>query len=131
MEKQRILEEIERYWKDQWQDAAGNADRQREVERQLVQVRFLPRREHRDPGDIIVPSCLVELESSLADRVIHSWCYVIPSGGGLVLSVDGKPVQVVTPHSPLGGALLGKSRGEEVTIPAGSGTRRLKIRDFC
>jgi len=130
MDKIKILGEIEQYWRDQLLDAGSDESRRQEIERQLVQVRFLPRREHRDPDDIIVPSCLIELEARTAERSVRSWCYVIPSGGGLVLAVDGKPVHVVTPQSPLGSALLGKKRGDQVEIVSGSMKRKMHITDF-
>ena len=130
MNKDKLLGEIERYWRDQLADAGEDSVRRQEIERQLVQVRFLPKRDHRDPEDIIVPSCLIELETGNVERSVRSWCYLIPSGGGLVLSVDGKPVQVVTPQSPLGAALLGRSRGDQVEIPLGAGKRTMRIADF-
>lgn len=40
----------------------------------------------------------------------------MPCGGGLNLSVDGKRIQVVTPQSPIGEALLGKKVGDQFTL---------------
>lgn len=130
MNKEKLLGEIERYWRDQLVDAGEDTGRRQEIERQLVQIRFMPRREHREPGDIIVPSCLIELEAGNPERSVRSWCYLIPSGGGLILSVEGRPVQVVTPQSPLGAALLGKNRGDSVEIPLGTAKRTMRIADF-
>ena len=40
-----------------------------------------------------------------------------PRAGGLEVEVDGTPVIVVTPSSPLGRQLLGRQRGEAVMLP--------------
>jgi hypothetical protein len=134
MNKADLMVELERYWQDQLRDSAGDEGRRAEVERQLLQVRFLPRREHRDPEDQIVPSTLVEIETiSQGGSAVttRSWCYLIPTGGGLVLAVGGQPVQVLTPQSPLGAALLGHKRGDVVSVAVGKGTRRVQVVDFC
>ena len=41
---------------------------------------------------------------------------LLPSGGGLAAVLDGMTVQVVTPQSPLGHALVGKRVDDEVEI---------------
>ena len=134
MNKAELMAELERYWQDQLRDSAGDETRRSEVERQLLQVRFLPRREHRDPDDLIVPSTLVEIETTSQNEggaSTRSWCYLIPTGGGLILAVGGKPVQVLTPQSPLGSALIGHKRGDVLNVAVGKSTRKIQVIDFC
>ncbi len=46
-----------------------------------------------------------------------SWYFLGPRAGGLEVTVDGLTVLVVTPTSPLGRELLGKSAGAIVRLP--------------
>lgn len=43
-----------------------------------------------------------------------------PSGGGTEIECEGKTVLVLTPHSPLGGRLLGRRPGEPFPSPSGA-----------
>ena len=52
-----------------------------------------------------------------------------PHGGGVRLDLDGKSVQVVTPQSPLGKALLGKLHGDVIELRGKSGLREMTIVD--
>lgn len=49
-----------------------------------------------------------------------SWYFLAPRGGGLELRVDDTSVLVLTPQSPLGRELLGKTVGDPVTLPGGA-----------
>jgi hypothetical protein len=130
--KSELLGELERYWRDQLASVQADEEQRVAIERQLLQVRFLPRREFSAVDEIIVPSALVEIETLREDgkEGVHSWCYLIPTGGGLILSVAGRPVQVLTPQSPLGSALLGKKRGDDLVIPAGTKSRKIRVVTF-
>jgi transcription elongation GreA/GreB family factor len=70
-----------------------------------------------------VPGALVELE--LGGR--KALYLIVPQGGGLVLSVEGEPVQVITPQSPLGEAVLGRKKGDAVTVATASGERVYRL----
>lgn len=50
--------------------------------------------------------------------------FLAPHGGGEVLAGG---VQVVTPRSPLGAALLGKRAGDEIEVKLGRKTRELVV----
>ncbi|WP_318519540.1 GreA/GreB family elongation factor [Photobacterium leiognathi] len=43
-----------------------------------------------------------------------------PTAGGVVLTLEGKPVTIVTPTSPFGDALIGREIGEEVDVHIGN-----------
>ncbi len=77
-----------------------------------------------DPGEGAVAAlgALVELSSESGDTMT---VFVAPCGGGSKLA--GGTVQVVTPHSPLGRALLGKRRGDECEVALGGKTRQLAL----
>ena len=51
----------------------------------------------------------------------RTWYFIGPRSGGLELEVDGKPVLVLTPQSPLGRELLGKHLGDTVRVQARGG----------
>jgi transcription elongation GreA/GreB family factor len=46
--------------------------------------------------------------------------FIVPARGGLSLTFDGTPIQVITPQSPLGEALLGLRAGDVAKIEKGS-----------
>jgi transcription elongation GreA/GreB family factor len=101
---------------------AEAANRIREIQQQLNMYRFLPLREF-DEQDVVVPSALVELD--LSGR--RAFYFLVPSGGGLIMKVEGSPVQVITPQSPLGGAMLGKKVGDSLKLEMSGGERRYLI----
>lgn len=59
----------------------------------------------------------------------RSTLFLAPAGGGTYLA--GRTVQVVTPRSPLGQALLGKRTGDEVEVSLAGKTRTLEIVDVA
>ena len=120
MDKFKLLQVIEEHLREELVDALREpgSERAAELQKLLTVYRFLPRRTY-GAEDPVIPSALVELELG-ATRAFY---FVAPSGGGLITQVDGKPVQVITPQSPLGEALLGKKVGEPVQVEI-RGTRR-------
>jgi transcription elongation GreA/GreB family factor len=44
-----------------------------------------------------------------------------------VTQIDGRPVQVITPSSPLGEALLGKKAGEIFRVELRGGAREYQV----
>lgn len=103
--------------------AGAQAERVRELELAAKRIASLDLRDLGD-GDVISASALVTLEDEDGARTRY---FLAPHGGGLRLALDGAPVQVVTPQSPLGQALLGKARGDVVELRAKSGTREMEI----
>lgn len=130
--KRLIIDEIQNYLATELKglvdEAGGSAEqaasnlRVAEIHRQLLMLRFLPAREF-GPEDVIVPSGLVELEFN-GTRALY---FIVPTGGGLIMQIGGRPVQVITPQSPLGEVLLGRKQGDAVNVPVGSGTRTYTI----
>ena len=60
-------------------------------------------------------------------NAVRAFYFIAPRGGGLVTSVDGLPVQVITPQSPIGEAVLGRRAGETVRIELRDGVREYRI----
>jgi transcription elongation GreA/GreB family factor len=91
--------------------AAGQAARARELEGALALVQALPLAAW-EPGVPIAAGAVVTLDvSGKSQRVVVS-----PAGGGLKLAMNGGPISVVTPQSPLGKALLGKTPGDSFEL---------------
>lgn len=121
MLKARVLEEIKNYLKDEMTETK-DAERAAEIQRLLLIYQHLPHREYSD-DDQVIPSALVQL----ALGELLTYCFVSPQGGGLVTRVDGQPVQVVTPYSPLGEAIMGKKVGDQVRVELRGSAREYRI----
>lgn len=93
-----------------------------QLKHELLTLQFLPIREFNE-NDIICPSVLTEVEY----HGIRSFYLIVPQVGGYVTEIEGKPIQVLTPNSPLGEALLGKKVGDKIYIQTRSGIREYKI----
>ena len=92
------------------------------IERALLMYRFLPVRAF-TREDVVEPVSLIELEFSGRSF----WVLLVPQHGGLVTQHEGKPVQVLTPQSPIGEAMSGKKVGDTFTVQTGSGARQYRI----
>lgn len=105
--------------------AAGQAERVRELESAL---KLLSALELRDIGKStpICASAVVTLEDDDGARTLF---FMSPHGGGLKLELEGAVVQVVTPQSPLGKALLGRTHGDTIELRGKSGLREMSIVD--
>jgi transcription elongation GreA/GreB family factor len=103
--------------------AAGQAERVRTLETAL---KLLAQLELRELSDVtpICASAVVTLED---DDGARTKFFMSPHGGGVKLSLEGEVVQVVTPQSPLGAALLGRTCGESFELRGKSGAREMHI----
>ncbi|MDR3607385.1 MAG: GreA/GreB family elongation factor [Oligoflexia bacterium] len=128
--KKQVIEQLQSYVAEELSglleqsEASGKELPQRaeDLRQQLVMYRFLPVRDY-GADDVICPGGLVELEHNRT----RAFYFIVPSGGGLVTRVEGYPVQVITPHSPLGEALLGRKAGDSVKVFAGGKDRHYKV----
>lgn len=107
--------------------AAGQAARVRELETALKVLAHLALE---DIGKTtpICASAIVTLED---DDGARSTFFMSPHGGGVRLDEGGASVQVVTPQSPLGKALLGRTHGDVIELRGKSGLREMTIVDVC
>jgi transcription elongation GreA/GreB family factor len=99
--------------------ARGQAQRVAELEVAVAAVGALAVRAF-TPRDPIAVGALVVVEEDAAVQRL----FIAPHGGG---SVIGGDVQVVTPSSPLGRALLGKRADDEVELRLPGRTRNLVV----
>ncbi len=99
--------------------ARGQAQRVAELEAAVGDLTAMTLRTFK-ASDPIAMSALIVVEEDGTER--HY--FVAPHGGGSVLSED---VQVITPASPLGRALLGKRVDDEVELQRAGKTRELAI----
>lgn len=65
------------------------------------------------PEDEVGLTALVCLRD---DEDRESIYFLVPVGGGERLTIDGATVHTLTPHSPLGSAIVERSAGEEVEV---------------
>jgi len=121
MDKTQLIGRLVAHLSDEMKETV-DAARRKELESQLLMYRFLPKRAYTS-ADEIIPSSLVCLKTG----AIETLCFLVPQGGGLILDIDGTPVQVVTPNSPLGDELLGKKVGDKIKIKIRDGFREYEI----
>lgn len=103
--------------------AAGQAERVRELE---AAVKILTQLDLKvlGEGTPICASAVVTLED---DDGARSMFFMSPHGGGAKLDLEGTSVQVVTPQSPLGRALLGRVQDDVIELRGKSGLREMSI----
>jgi transcription elongation GreA/GreB family factor len=102
--------------------ARGEALRVEELRQGLHAVRSMPTRAFGEDEPASV-GALVVTEQEGATTVL----LLAPFGGGTRLA--GGAVQVVTPQSPLGRALLGKRAGDDCEIALAGRTREVSVSD--
>mgnify|MGYP000918019993 FL=1 len=100
--------------------ARGQARRVDDLSSALSAVQAMSLRPFRDDQPIAI-GALVQVEEDDQERLF----FIAPEGGGTALA-DGA-VQVVTPRSPLGRALLGKRVGDVCSLSVASRTRELAV----
>ncbi len=98
--------------------ARGQAERVRVLEQESNALEFLPLRAFKD-DDPVSLGALVDAEVDGENTVY----FLAPCSGGERV----KDVQVVTPLSPVGRALVGRSAGESVEIKMAAKMRELEI----
>lgn len=102
--------------------ARGQAARVEELEEAAAKLRFLPLRAF-GSEDPIELSALVTVE---VDGAIQHY-FLVPAGGGTKVLLGDREVQLVTPASPVGRALLEKIEGDEFELPARGGRREYVV----
>lgn len=103
--------------------ARGQAERVAALRQALAEARSLPT-DPAPPGSPAGVGRMVHLER---DDGTERWVMLVPSGGGTSVRVAGTAVQVITPASPLGRALVGANEDDEVEVAAAGSSRSLTI----
>lgn len=102
--------------------AGAQAKRAGEIEEVLTLFKTLEFKDFSD-ADTVQSTALVEVES--AGKT--SYFLVMPKGGGFSLKHEGRSVQIVTPSSFLGEAILGLNVGDVAEVEVNGGVREYEI----
>lgn len=92
--------------------AGAQARRANELQKLLDELEIFQKRELPRTSTASIGS-LVKLSN---DDSIESWVFILPSQGGYKIEIDKTHIQTITPQSPIGKALLGKSIDDELEI---------------
>lgn len=102
--------------------AGAQAARVRELEAVMNALGFMDWRSFRS-NDAIASSAVIQLDRDGKP----SWYFVAAVGGGVVARMADREIQVVTPASPLGRALLGKTVGDVVEVEVQGSMREYEV----
>lgn len=102
--------------------AGAQAERAAQIEEQIIVYKNLIPKEFKTT-DTIDATALVEVEFNKKT----SYVFMMSKGGGMILNFEGKAIQIVTPNSPLGEALVGLKVGETASVEVGETTREYRI----
>jgi transcription elongation GreA/GreB family factor len=102
--------------------AGAQAKRVAEVEQTLHTLKQVNVREYTNES-AIGPTAVIELDH---DGKVQ-FCFLLPAGGGLSADQDGHHIQVITPKSPLGEAIIGRMAGDVAVIDVGNQTKEYEI----
>jgi transcription elongation GreA/GreB family factor len=91
--------------------AGAQAERVRELERVANALEFLSLRDF-DDNDTVALTAIVALEHEGA----RTFYFISPVAGGMRARMGDIEVQVITPQSPMGQALVGRTVGEVVDV---------------
>ncbi|MCM8537743.1 MAG: GreA/GreB family elongation factor [Lentisphaeraceae bacterium] len=72
----------------------------------------------------IMLSALICLENEMGQ---HEWLFILPASGGLKINFDDKEITLVTPISPLGRELIGKTLGTSISVLLGNKKKEYRI----
>lgn len=103
--------------------AEGQARQAADVAASIQMLEAMPLRDF-GPAVAIAPGALVQLEGNGG----VDWYLLTPCAGGAELVSEGGPVLVVTPQSPLGGAMLGLMTGGTFKLQFGRERVLYKVR---
>lgn len=102
--------------------ARGQAKRIADMEEVLLLLKHLVIKNF-GPHDPISSSALIEVEHNGKT----SFFLILAKGGGVNVTFEGKNIQVVTPNSPLGEALLDQKVGGVAVVETGAQVREYDI----
>jgi transcription elongation GreA/GreB family factor len=101
--------------------ARGQALRAEALEADVARVKGMPLRAF-TPDDVIAISAVVRL---VGDGGAAQLVFLAPAGGGTRLASAAGEIQVITPQSPLGRALVGATQGETIEVERAAATEEL------
>jgi transcription elongation GreA/GreB family factor len=102
--------------------AGAQAKRAAEIDEALALFKNTSFKEF-DGEEAIQATALVEVQMERK----NNWLLLMPKGGGVRVESQGQSVQIVTPQSSLGQALLGLQAGDEAEFEVGENVREFKV----
>jgi transcription elongation GreA/GreB family factor len=102
--------------------ARGHAQRTAQLEQAITRLSHLELHDF-DESTPIQTTALVTLRHGARTTRY----FLLPSAGGERVTAQGVTVQSLTPSSPLGGALVGLSEGDEAEVESPQGTRVYEV----
>lgn len=106
--------------------AGAQAKRVAEIEELISMCKFVQLKDFGD-DDGVASTAVVQVES----HGKKSWLFFLPKGGGTFVPFESKNIQVITPASPLGEALVGLQAGDIATVESGHQSKDYKIISVC
>lgn len=102
--------------------AGAQAKRIAEIEELLVICKHLNLKDF-GPDDKINVTAVVELELNGK----HNFYFIMPKGGGVSVSFEGKTIQIITANTPVGEALQDLKQGDVAVVENGAQVREYEI----
>ena len=102
--------------------ARGQAMRVQAIEAERARVAAMPISSFA-PDAAIAASALVRIVDANGERRV----FIAPGGGGQRITSGGETIDIVTPSSPLGEALVGAYAGDDLTLEKGGRDEELAI----
>ncbi len=102
--------------------ARGQARRVEETEEAIAKLKFLPLLAYAEDDEVGLSALVTVEDDSGTQRY-----FVSPVAGGAEATVDGVVVRVITPASPLGRALVGKTVGDSFELRVQRDVREYEI----
>lgn len=106
--------------------AGAQAKRVQEMKEFLDECRAFPQKHFTAETPIALSAFLTIEHDGVRQNVI-----LMKRGGGFQIHFGAVDVQVITPQSPLGEALMGLQKGDEAVVEVGSNTKYYEILDIC
>lgn len=104
--------------------ARGQAKRVAEIKEALYEFKNTELI-HFTESDGIKATALIEVECDGKGQIL----FYMPKGGGFSVTMSGQKIQVVTPSTPLGEALLQMKKGDSVVVEMGTREKEYDITD--
>ncbi|MES2856262.1 MAG: hypothetical protein V4692_10390 [Bdellovibrionota bacterium] len=102
--------------------AGAQAKRVGELEQFILLLKFLEPKSFAKTEPISA-TALIELDHE--GKAV--WAFLLPQGGGMSVEFEGHHVQIVTPRSPLGEALITRRAGDLALVDTGKETHEYEI----
>ncbi|MBT1070295.1 GreA/GreB family elongation factor [Pelotalea chapellei] len=107
--------------------AQGQANRAQEIKEALDTYKLLELQTFQDD----TPIRLTALVSMEAEDGATRLVFIGPLEGGMKVSDGNREIIVITPGSPIGSALIGRTIGETVEIGSGASRKEFEIIEVC